>query len=54
MGDDPYPVIAIGDLNGDIYMDLATNNVSVFLSNGDGSFQDAINFAVFILFKSSE
>ena len=48
-GDDPSSV-AIGDLNGDGKLDLAvanagSDNVSVLLGNGDGSFQGAVNYA---------
>jgi len=43
--------IAIGDFNGDGKSDLAvansgSNNVSILLNNGDGSFQPAVNYSV--------
>ena len=43
--------IATGDLNGDNKPDIVTanfqnNNVSVFLGNGDGTFETAVNYAV--------
>ena len=43
--------LAIGDLNGDGYLDIAvanggTDNVSVLLGNGDGTFQTALNYGV--------
>ena len=45
----PITAIAIGDLNGDGQPDLAVANlgdynVSVLSGNGDGSFQNAVNF----------
>ena len=47
-GDRPLSV-AIDDLNGDGELDLAvanadSDNVSVLLGNGDGSFQSAVNY----------
>ncbi len=50
MGTNPYAV-AIGDFNGDGNLDLAvangtSNNVSVLLGNGDGTFQKAVNYGV--------
>jgi hypothetical protein len=43
--------IAIGDLNGDFALDIATanflaNNISVLLNNGDGTFQPALFYGV--------
>ncbi len=43
--------VAVGDFNGDGVPDLAvanygSNNVSVLLGNGDGSFQGPLNFGV--------
>jgi FG-GAP-like repeat len=43
--------VATGDFNGDGKVDLAvvnngSDNVSVFLSNGDGTFQSAVNYSV--------
>src|SRR5712692_3099804 len=48
VGFQPYSV-AVGDFNGDGVQDLAvannvSDNVSVLLGNGDGSFQAARNF----------
>src|SRR5215467_2264079 len=47
-GSDPFSV-AVGDVNGDDRLDLAvanfgSDNVSVLLGNGNGSFQTARNF----------
>ena len=47
-GEQPYS-IAMGDLDGDGVLDLATansnsNNVSVLLGNGDGTFRPALYF----------
>jgi hypothetical protein len=50
-GDTPVAV-ARGDLNGDGYLDdivaanKGSNNISVFLNNGDGTFKDAVNYPV--------
>ena len=49
-GDEPCSV-AIKDLNGDGYQDLATansrsNDVSILLGNGDGTFQTATDYGV--------
>ena len=43
--------IAVGDFNGDTFLDLAvanvgSNNVSILLGNGTGSFGTATNFPV--------
>ena len=43
--------IAIGDLNGDTFQDLAVtnvfdDNVSILLGNGDGTFDTAVNYPV--------
>src|SRR5229473_1795573 len=48
VGDTPESVV-VGDFNGDGVQDLATaniasNNVSVLLGNGNGTFQAAVNF----------
>jgi len=49
--------VAVGDFNGDGVQDLAvangnSNNVSVLLGNGDGSFQGARNFGVGVFPRS--
>src|SRR5215471_13038911 len=49
VGTDPQSV-AVGDFNGDGHPDMAvanfsTNNVSVLLGNGDGTFRAAVNYA---------
>jgi hypothetical protein len=38
--------LTIGDFDGDGRQDLATENVSILLGHGDGSFEDAKNFPV--------
>ena len=50
VGNGPLSV-AVGDFNGDTFLDLAvtnvfSNNVSILLGNGTGSFGTATNFAV--------
>jgi len=50
VGTNPTSVV-LGEFNGDGKADLAvanggSNNVSILLSNGDGSFQTAVNYAV--------
>ncbi|MEA2031279.1 MAG: FG-GAP-like repeat-containing protein [candidate division Zixibacteria bacterium] len=50
VGDGPSSVFS-ADFNGDGYNDLATanwdsDNVSILLGNGDGTFQSAVNYAV--------